>query len=430
MVTTKYSSLVDAAKQKRLNRSRISLESRDSEYISESTGHTLATRHNPLLEHIAYELHVVNGHISVDAGLFKEAASDYEMLGKQLVEKLHWPSTAISVKPQGSTNTQTLIRSPSAEKFDIDAVCAVDISVVEAREPMRFFEKIGYALKDQDVTQKKRCWKVDFPNRRHYIEFTPSVPYSQVANLVGAFGSIRFQPTTRYHETALAVVDTPSRQWKASNPEGFANWVSDQAKRPLITSLKNMFESVSMEDANVEPVPEQDVPLSDTLRTAIRLLKRHRDMCVHKGLIDGSLKPISVIIVTLLTQCYEGLADKGASYEHPIELLAELADLMPDMVESINGEYWISNPTVDGENFAEKWNDTPQLKTTFDSWFDLLREDMNSILAAKDYKSISEAIHQAFGTTAASGSTPPPPPKGLAPNSPSRPYAPPERGLA
>lgn len=419
MEATKYSALVDLAKQKRLNRSSISLE---SVFLNESRAQ------NPVLERIALELEIVNNHITVDSQLFQEAASDYEMLGNQLVEQLHWPSAEISVKPQGSTNTQTLIRSPLPEKFDIDAVCAVDISLVEAREPMQFFAKIGKALEAQNATPKKRCWRVDFPTRRHYIEFTPSVPYSQVANLIGTSGNIRFQPTTRYHETALAVVDTPSGKWKASNPEGFAKWVDDQAKRPLINYLEKMFESVSME-ANVEPVVEQAVPLSDTLRTAIRLLKRHRDMCIHRGLIDGSLKPISVIIVTLLTQCYEGLADKGAIYEHPIELLADLADLMPDMVEFINGKYWISNPTVDGENFAEKWNDTPQLKSTFDSWCDLLREDMNSILSAKDEKALCDAIHKAFGTSAASGSTPPSP-KGLAQKSPTRTYTPPATGLA
>jgi hypothetical protein len=250
-----------------------------------------------------------------------------------------------------------------------------------------------------------------------------------VSSVLGLFNNIRYQPTNRYQETALAVVDTPSGKWKASNPEGFANWVSDQAKRPILISLLEKSAVATFDAANVAPVPQQEVPLTDTLRVAIRLLKRHRDMCIFRGDIDSSLKPISVIIVTLLTQCYEGLADQGASYDDPIELLADLTDLMPGMIEIIDGKYLISNPTVDGENFAERWNDNIDLKNTFDKWCNLLNEDLDIILSANSEQSIRDEIRKTFGATAASGPTPPSP-KGLASNPPTRIYATPERGLA
>lgn len=420
MATTKYSSLVESAKLKR--RGNLQSKVLDST-LTKSFGAT------SFLETIARELNLVNRHITVDAELFEEAAQDYKMLGNHLVEKLRWPKSNITVMPQGSTNTLTLIRSPSVEKFDIDAVCAVDISLVEAKDPISFFNKVGLALEDWNAVAKKRCWRVDFINRRHYVEFTPSVPYSQVSSVLGFYDFIRYQPTNRYQETALAVVDTPTGKWKASNPQGFASWVSDQAKRPILISILRKSLVVDSAYANVTPVPEQEIPLTDTLRVAIRLFKRHRDMCVFRGDIDSSLKPISVIIVTLLTQCYEGLADQGAKYDDPIELLADLADLIPGMIEVIDGKYWISNPTVEGENFAERWNDNINLKHAFDTWCNLLIQDLDSILSAKDEQSIKNEIRKAFGSTAASG-PPPPSPKGLAPKPPSQVYTPPARGLA
>lgn len=229
----------------------------------------------------------------------------------------------------------------------------------------------------------------------------------------------------------MAVVDTPTKQWKTSNPEGFSNWVSDQSARPLLQWLieKSTRESYSAE--SVTPVPEQEVKISDTLRVAIRLLKRHRDMAVRRNFIEPELKPISIIIVTLLTQCYEGLADKGAVYSHPIELLIDLVALMPHMVEFVEDKYWIANPTVEGENFAEKWNENHKLKQAFDIWTGLLLEDLNSIMSANDHVSRRKIIKEVFGCISAHSPNTPTEGGGLAPKQPTKPHvAPPSRGLA
>ena len=381
------------------------------------------------LEGLAEDIQMVNDHIKVDGDIFDEASSDYEKIANKLVEQLDWPNESIRIIPQGSVSTKTLIRSPDNSKFDIDAVCSVDLSMIEVNEPMDFYGKIGAALAAWDAEPKKRCWKVDFQGRRYYIEFTPSTPLDKVPQSTSS--QISFTPTNRYREKALAVVDTPSQQWKTSNPEGFSSWVSDQSARPLLQWLiqKSIRESYSAD--SVTPVPEQEVKISDTLRVAIRLLKRHRDMAIRRNYIEPDLKPISIIIVTLLTQCYEGLADKGAVYTHPIELLIDLVELMPYMVEVRGGKYWIANPTVEGENFAEKWNEKPKLKRSFDIWTALLLEDLNSILAANDQISRRKIIKEVFGCTSAQPPTTPTEGGGLAPRQPTKPHtAPPSRGLA
>ncbi|RFP13298.1 nucleotidyltransferase [Duganella sp. BJB488] len=346
----------------------------------------------------ARELDIVNRHITVDVELVQEASAAYLELGNDLVDKLGWPKDAIQVLPQGSTSTRTLISSPTTEKFDIDAVCQVDLNRIEAQDPMAFFDKVGDALAEHDTEEMKRCWRINYNNKEFYIDFTPSIPLAIVPDIVKA--SIRFKPTLRYNDTALAVVDRPTKGWKTSNPAGFANWINDQAQRRVLRQLQVTVEA--RDSANVTPVPEQHVPLSDTLRVAIRLFKRHRDMSVRRNLVSGEFKPISVIISTLLTQAYEGLADLGKTYNHPIELLCDLAQMLPSMPQMAGTDYVIANPTVEGENFAEKWNDDGGKRVlAFTLWSKLLIDDLTQILNATDLADVREKVHRAFGTTGA-----------------------------
>ena len=159
------------------------------------------------LEGLAEDIQMVNDHVKVDENVFDEASTDYEEIANKLVEKLDWPNDSIRIIPQGSASTKTLIRSPDNSKFDIDAVCSVDLSMIEVSEPMDFYEKVGSALAEWEPEPKKRCWKVDFQGRRYYIEFTPSTPLDKVPQ--SASGHITFSPSNRYRDKALAVVDTP-----------------------------------------------------------------------------------------------------------------------------------------------------------------------------------------------------------------------------
>lgn len=420
MQETHYSYLVNEAidkREKKLNKALL-------ESFSLETFHGS----NQQLIGLAEDIQIVNDYIKVDPSVFEEAAADYEVLAEKLVKKLDWPEESIRIIPQGSSSTKTLIRSPDNSKFDIDAVCAVDLSMIEVEDPMDFYNKVGSALDTWTPEPKKRCWKVDFSGRKYYIEFTPSTPLTKISQ--ASLESIKFRPTERYREKALAVVDTPTKQWKTSNPEGFSNWVSEQSERPLLRWLveKSLMDGYRAE--NIAPVPEQEVELSDTLRVAIRLLKRHRDMAVRRNFIEPDLKPISVIIVTLLTQSYEGLADKGVVYTHPIELLVDLVELFPYMIELRGNDYWIANPTVEGENFSEKWNENHKLKESFDTWTELLLRDLNGIMTTTDREARGKVIKEVFGCTGARGPTPDDG-VGLAPNKPSKDHtAPPTKGLS
>ncbi|AHN74551.2 hypothetical protein DA70_08765 [Pandoraea pnomenusa] len=354
-------------------------------------------------EPYARALDLVNKHITIRPEDIKDASAAYQELAEKLVEKLQWPSGAIRVFPQGSASTQTLIRSPDRTKFDIDAVCRVVIDAGYVSNPLTFFDDVGKGLEGLVVEAKNRCWKVNFPNRPYYIEFTPSVPLESV-HIDKNGNDLRRLVAPGYIDTALAVVDRETKTWKTSNPEGLVKWVDEASKYKLVrvVMLKAALEHVM---DSVRPVSEQEIAVDDTLRIAIRLFKRHRDMSVFHGHIDRQFQPISVILVTLLTQMYYGLAELGRTFENSVQLLVQLAELLPHMVPSYpTYGYFIGNPTVEGENFAERWNtDEGERAETFAKWCKLLRYDLETILSAADEKTIEEKARKVFGCTRDTG---------------------------
>lgn len=354
------------------------------------------------LEPFARALSVINDHITVRQEEIEAAAAAYQDIAERLVNKLEWPSEAISIHPQGSASTKTLIRMPDRTKFDIDAVCEVDITKVQAQDPMTFFEAIGEALDGLEVEPKKRCWKINCSGRPFYIEFTPSVPLGTIPASQQEASHLK-PAEPEFANTALAVVDTPQKKWKTSNPAGIRNWVERVSARAIVAhvALESLTKSAS---ANIQPVSTQSVEVEETLRVAIRLFKRHRDMRVYRHEIDKGFQPISIILVTLVTICYDGLADlidagELPPFAHPVEALITIADLLPEMVPKypVVG-YQLANPTVKGENFAERWNeDNGERAQTFDTWCGLLRADLQRIAALTDPKEIEAETREVFG---------------------------------
>ncbi|GGI17624.1 nucleotidyltransferase domain-containing protein [Oxalicibacterium faecigallinarum] len=359
-------------------------------------------------EPYTHALSAVNDHITVKKELIDEAAAEYENIANRLVSKLNWPRGAITVFPQGSASTKTLISTLRNGKFDIDAVCEVDITKIQAKDPMAFFAAVGTALEGLEATAKRRCWTITYPDKRFYLEFTPSVPLETVPLTERQRRGLK-QAEPEFLATALAVVDTPSKNWKTSNPKGIQDWVERASNRTIVWSLAT--EALDSIRASVEPVGTQSVEVEETLRVAIRLFKRHRDMCVYRGLLDSETQPISIILVTLLTTCYEGLADLMADgsrkpFVHVVDALIAIADLLPEMIpKNPDYGYYLPNPTVIDENFAERWNtDDGERAEAFRTWCGLLRADLQAIAALNDPKQIMHKTLEVFGCPFSGGS--------------------------
>lgn len=354
-------------------------------------------------EPYVHALSVVNDHITVKEELIEEARAAYEEIAKRLVDKLNWEQKDIKIFPQGSASTKTLIRTVGNQNFDIDAVCEVNISANEALDPMAFFDAVGTALEGMEAEAKRRCWTINYAGKRFYVEFTPSVPLTTVPLTERQARGLK-RAEHEFLATALAVVDRPSKNWKTSNPAGIRDWVNRAAHRTIVMQL--MLESFDSARASIEPVEAQSVEVEETLRVAIRLFKRHRDMCVHRGHLDSEYQPISIILVTLLTTCYEGLADLIHQqvippFPHVVDALIAIAKLLPEMIPLYpDGQYHLDNPTVVDENFAERWNtDDGQRAEAFRRWCRILQEDLQKIVAQSDPAKITATTLEVFGCT-------------------------------
>lgn len=89
----------------------------------------------------------------------------------------------------------------------------------------------------------------------------------------------------------------------------------------------------------------------------MQIFKRHRDVWAAEGGKERiDLKPISAIITTLAGQAYSKICDEGRSYSTDFDVLLDVLELMPDYIRYSYGLYFVPNPSMPEENFAEKWN--------------------------------------------------------------------------
>lgn len=341
----------------------------------------------------------VDAFIAIDKKKVEQAEDFYHEIAQKLSDHLSFNGSDIDIHTQGSAKTRTLIKAPTRDLFDIDAICQIKSTQVKSQYPLEFFDQIGNTLKSAgfEVEGKKRCWRIKKVNSGYYIDLTPAIP----ATL--GIGIQQFNYLEPYRDSAIFVVDCRLKSWKSSNPKGFSKWIEKQNE--FSKSLIQMFavcngsESFSegRVTASIEDVPEQSISHDEILLLAIRLFKRHRDIKVRDNLIDKDSKPISVIISTLLGQCVEAIVENKRTFRSLPLLLQDIAFKLPHLVAyDEKGQPVIPNPTAPDENFADRWpEENGKRKNTFVRWTRLLLEDINQLIQTNS----KEKLDELFGTT-------------------------------
>jgi hypothetical protein len=190
-------------------------------------------------------------------------------------------------------------------------------------------------------------------------------------------------------EHAISITDkthfnyeSPHGDWPRSNPKGYANWFRSQME---IAYQRRKMTVASLQESAVEEVSDYDV--KTPLQQAVQLLKRHRDSLFAK---DPENKPISIIISTLAAHAY----NNEETVEQALKAILEGMDR--HIVES-GGESTIANPVNPMENFADKWPDHPERKSSFFDWLEAARSDFGRILNAQDFDSQLSALSSCMG---------------------------------
>jgi hypothetical protein len=315
-----------------------------------------------------------------------DAEGEYNLLGDSIAEKLNLPRHDVEVFAQGSMRTQTTIPQRYPTKFDIDIFVKLKGPKYDHMDPETMFHSFGAALEgNESVTgkrvEKRRCWRLDYPGKRFYFDVTPAVHGSTSKG-----GVLR--------------VRDPDTQWTPTNPKDFADWFCTHAKDRFIFQSA-IVKSIAREDASVEPLPQEEVGIDDILRRTVQLMKLHRDSMYRFAEEKNKLaQPISVIIVTLLTEAYaELLRTDRFSFQSPLEVVLKLIEKMPDFIKHEGEKYLVPNPRLPLENFADRWNsDQGARAAEFKRWHARLELDLEKLLH-QGAKTANEAdIREVFGS--------------------------------
>lgn len=336
-------------------------------------------------------LEKVGDSLEITKTQYKLAKERYEAVGKWLAEgeycllgdgkKQCFKDGEIY--PQGSIRLGTTVKPIGKNEFDIDLVFYTPNVSADMIKPERLKELIGDRLKEHETYKKmltplNRGWCINYANEFH-LDITPSLDNHH-------------EP---FNESEL-VADEKLERYMPTNPEGYAKWFDNiSLLHPMSEFTKNMFASRNMiiatEDAAiVTELPEHDSnkPL---LKRYIQIFKRHRDM-MFDGKDDA---PISIIITTLASKSYKYCIQNNP-YDNEYALMTDTLKYMKQFIENHNG-YWIENPTVNGENFAEKWNYRPIKKQNFDLWHADITKLLESIHNIKGQHLIFESLKKGLG---------------------------------
>lgn len=288
--------------------------------------------------------------LNITDTMLKKAIESYEAVGKWLADGIPFD---VKIEPQGSMNLGTVTRPISdKDEYDVDLVCVLKNG---SSLPLnRIKHLVGDRLKSHRTYQRmleeegKRCWTIQY--EEFHMDILPCVPKDSYY-VEPFFTSIKLT-----HKNECSDYEA-----RFSNPHAYHTWFEEQMKDVLHTEKRNY---AAKNNVDIAKVPTYKV--RTPLQKAIQLLKRHRDMLFEK---DDTDAPISIIITTLAALAYDGEANV-------YEALCNIISKMPQFIEKRGGRYWIANPVMREENFADKWNEDPNKVSAFMYWLQKVKRDL------------------------------------------------------
>lgn len=304
----------------------------------------------------------------------QNAKKSYEAVGRFLNNKIE--QYDVKIFPQGSFRLGTVIKPISdKDEYDIDLVVTIDHNFTSAKELKNI---VGDVLKASDrysekIEEGKRCWTIEYAESANYhMDILPTMrsdTYNQDKGLI---------MTHKENEKS-------DYEFRMTNPEAYYDWFvkrMEEEKRKLTEeyAIRNKMEIVN--------VPEYKI--KTTLQISIEILKRYRDIKFKE---TPDIKPISIIITTLIAKIYTGK-------ENVYELIKKFStEYAMHLEKDEHGNILIKNPVNEKENFADKWPSNPERKAAFFKFMNELKEDlvMNKILLEGDIREQADSYKKLFG---------------------------------
>lgn len=340
--------------------------------------------------------------IELPKGAYEKAIERYEDIGA-------WFSREGSllkdfdphIFSQGSFRLGTATRPLNGgDEYDLDLSCKLRIGITKNSHSQKQLKSlIGQELEAYrkargiklELVSKHRCWRLDYQDQLSFhIDIVPCIPEDETLRThieASIAKSASAAWAKQASDTTVAITDDRrpeypiiSKNWKISNPEGYATWFEEKME------IKDGIVFEKFAKALVDDVPTFNKKLP--LQKAVQLLKRHRDVFFqHK--ID--LKPASIILTTLAAYAYGG----------EIDLISALDNILSDMDRFVlPSKPKIPNPVDPDEDFADRWiapeSKNLNLERNFSHWLEQAKSDFKTLITTTSSDMMVELARSRF----------------------------------
>lgn len=304
----------------------------------------------------------------------EKAKESYEAVGNYLNNNIK--QYYVRIFPQGSFMLGTVIKPISdKDEYDIDLVATIDNKFTSAKDLKNI---VGDVLKTSDrysekVEEGKRCWTIQYSESANYhMDILPTMKSDTY------FQNKKLIMTHKEDENS-------DYEFRQTNPEAYYDWFVKRMEE----EKKKLTEEYAIRN-KIEIVEVPEYKIKTTLQIAIEILKRYRDI---KFKDTPDIKPISIILTTLIARIYTGK-------ENVYELIEKFSkEYVLYLERDENGNVLIQNPVNKNENFADKWPSNPERKEAFFKFMDDLKYDVvtNKVLLEGNIREQADAYKKLFG---------------------------------
>ncbi len=328
---------------------------------------------------------------------YDNLVKSYRAVGKWLEDDEYFSKYYPVVSAQGSLRLGTIIQpTHKDDDLDVDLVFRLRGKTLEWTQK-HIKEMVGKRLRDNKVyngmldEEGRRCWTLLYrqqsqdASEKYHMDILPCVANQDFDDSMRRMIH-RAYNRSDVEKVAIRITDneaynyswsTDEKMWLKSNPDAYAVWFASRCK-----TTSELRESIMDTIMPLDGYTEE----KSTLQRSIQILKRHRDI-MFKGDND---KPISIIITTLASRAYKG--QKGL-----LESLVCIINNMSNYIEMDGeGNYIVTNPVNEDENFADKWIEHPKRKENFFKWMNAVKLDFNKLLNLKGIE-LRNSVDSMFG---------------------------------
>lgn len=296
----------------------------------------------------------------------------YHSVGAWIEKGSHPWLNRLDIYPQGSFRIATTVKPEGRNEFDLDIVCEFEQDRKQIEDPIALLDLVEHRLREHTVykkmiVRKRRCVRMVYANEFH-LDILPACLDS------------------RSTPGCIVVPDRKLKDWKPSNPKGYAHWFFECCRVPEA--------SVGHREvrADIEPFPAQEnLVEKPTLKRVVQLFKRSRDVSFVR---DPERAPISIVLTTLAGTHYR----KEISESQAIESILEgIVNQIP-VHEKKYGRLVVLNPSNADEDLSERWDDDPEAYSAFRSWIRLAHQKWKELLLEPGLAVVSSKLSTLLGT--------------------------------